>query len=226
MRREIVLDTETTGLDPKNGDRVVEIGCVELSNFVPTGKTFHSYVNPQRAMHPDATAISGLTEEFLKDFPLFEEVAADFLAFIGEAPLVIHNAPFDIKFLNAELKRLDLPLLAMERAVDTLPLARRLFPGAPASLDALCRRFNVDNSRRTLHGALLDCELLAEVYVHLMGGKQARLTLEQNPEQVRVGTTKTKDYPLRTFAPSQEERAAHEAFCLGIKNPLWEEIPH
>lgn len=222
MHRKIVLDTETTGLNPENGDRIIEIGCVEIYNFVPTGKTFHAYINPQRDVHPDATAITGLTYDFLKDFPLFEHIAADFLNFIGTSPLVIHNAAFDMKFLNAELARLGRPALSMSRTIDTLPMARRLFPGAPASLDALCRRFGVDNAKRTQHGALLDSTLLAEVYLHLMGGKQAGLALEVLSEREKIHIHSSKQYPVRVFAPLPEELRAHEVFCLQLKEPLWE----
>jgi DNA polymerase-3 subunit epsilon len=221
MHRKIVLDTETTGLDSKNGDRIVEIGCVEIYNFVPTGKTFHTYINPQREVHPEASAVTGLTYAFLKDFPLFGQIADDFLDFIAKDPLVIHNASFDIKFLNAELARLNRPPLEMDRVIDTLSLARRLFPGAPASLDALCKRFNVDNSRRTLHGSLMDCTLLAEVYLHLMGGKQADFSLENSSQRKIADTSLVKKYPHRIFAPSQEEITAHKAFCKSIKEPLW-----
>jgi DNA polymerase-3 subunit epsilon len=221
VHRKIVLDTETTGLDSKNGDRVVEIGCVEIYNFVPTGRTFHTYINPQREVHPEASAVTGLTYAFLKDFPLFEQIAEDFLDFIAEDQLVIHNASFDIRFLNAELARLDKPPLRTDRVIDTLSLARRLFPGAPASLDALCRRFNVDSSQRTLHGALLDCTLLAEVYLYLMGGKQAGLALESSNQQKVAGTAFVKKYPHRVFAPTQEEIVAHKAFCAGMKESLW-----
>jgi DNA polymerase-3 subunit epsilon len=221
IHRKIILDTETTGLDPTKGDRIVEIGCVEIYNFVPTGKTFHTYINPLCEVSPDATAITGLTYDFLKDFPLFEQIVAGFLDFIGTSSLVIHNAPFDMKFINAELKRLDLPELEMTRTIDTLPLARRLFPGAPASLDALCRRFGVDNSKRALHGALLDCTLLADVYLHLIGGRQAGLALEGPSEQKIVSAAPLKQYPVRVFAPSSKELRAHETFCQQLKEPLW-----
>ena len=167
--REIVLDTETTGFEPEAGDRIVEIGAIELFNHMPTGRKFHKYVNPQRAMPQEAFAVHGLGDEFLQDKPLFAEIAEELLEFIGDAMLVIHNAAFDMKFLNAELGWLRLPSLPWERAVDTLAIARQKFPGAPASLDALCRRFAIDNSSRTLHGALLDSEILAEVYLELIG---------------------------------------------------------
>jgi DNA polymerase-3 subunit epsilon len=170
--REIVLDTETTGFEPETGDRIVEIGAVELVGHLPTGNTFHVYVNPERAMPEAAFAVHGLGDDFLRDKPVFAAVARDFLDFVGDARLVIHNAGFDMKFLNHELGRLGHPAMPMDRATDTVMMARRKFPGAPASLDALCRRFGIDNSGRTLHGALLDSQLLAEVYLELIGGRQ------------------------------------------------------
>jgi DNA polymerase-3 subunit epsilon len=175
--REIVLDTETTGFDPEQGDRIVEIGAVELVNHMPTGRTYHQYVNPERAMPEDAFKVHGLGDEFLRDFPVFAAVGQAFLDFAGDARLVIHNAAFDMKFLNAELGWCRLPRLPDDRAIDTLAIARAKFPGAPASLDALCRRFGIDNSRRTRHGALLDSEILAEVYLELIGGRQPGLVL-------------------------------------------------
>ena len=177
--REIVLDTETTGFDPATGDRIVEIGAVELINHLPTGRTFHVYINPERAMPKEAFEVHGLGDDFLRDKPKFAEVARDFIDFIGEdARLVIHNAQFDMKFLNAELKTVGRPIMPYSRAVDTLEIARNKFPGAQNSLDALCRRFRIDNSNRTLHGALLDSELLAEVYLALQGGRQPGLVLD------------------------------------------------
>src|SRR6266702_3641694 len=176
--REIVLDTETTGLDPYQGDRLVEIGCVELYNKIPTSQSFHCYINPQREMAASAFEIHGLSAEFLKDKPLFAEVADEFLAFIGEAPLVAHNAAFDLGFLNAELERAAKPVIGSERMIDTLLLARRKHPAGPNRLDDLCLRYGIDNSRRTKHGALLDAEILAEVYIELIGARQAALGLE------------------------------------------------
>lgn len=175
--REIVLDTETTGLDPATGDRIVELGAVEIVNHMPTGRTFHAYINPQRDVPEEAVGVHGLTAAFLADKPVFAEVAPAFAAFLGDARVVIHNAAFDIRFLNAELGWCGLPSIPWARAVDTLELAKRRFPGANNTLDALCRRFGVDNSNRTRHGALLDSELLAEVYLELMGGRQPDLTL-------------------------------------------------
>jgi len=176
MKREIVLDTETTGLSPANGDRIVELGGVELVNHIPTGRTLHRYINPQRDMPEEAFRVHGLSEAFLADKPLFAEVADEFLAFIGDATLVIHNAPFDMGFLNAELERLKRPALA-NPVIDTVQLARQVHPGARVSLDALCKHYGIDNSRRTLHGALLDSEILAEVYLELIGGRQVALAL-------------------------------------------------
>ena len=170
--REIVLDTETTGLDPGTGDKIVEIGAVELWNHLPTGKTFHKYLNPERNMPEEAQAVHGLTEDFLKDKPLFSQIVDDFLRFIKDSKLIIHNASFDMKFINAELELAKKSKLSGDIAIDTLSIARKKFPGSPASLDALCRRFNIDNSARTLHGALLDSEILAEVYLELIGGRQ------------------------------------------------------
>ena len=176
MNREIVLDTETTGLSPAQGDRLVEIGCVELINHIPSGRNYHVYINPQRSMPEEAFRVHGLTEEFLKDKPLFGAVANDFRAFLGDAQLVIHNAPFDMGFLNAELSKVGQPPLA-NKVLDTVMLAREKHPGARVSLDALCKHYGIDNSRRTLHGALLDSEILAEVYLGLLGGKQVSLAL-------------------------------------------------
>jgi DNA polymerase-3 subunit epsilon len=180
--REIVLDTETTGLDPNQGHRLVEVGCVELLNRIPTGASFHKYVNPEREVPAEAFAIHGLSADFLRDKPRFAEIADEFLAFIGDAPLIIHNAGFDHGFLCAELKRVERALITRERLVDTLALARRKHSAGPYSLDALCTRYGIDNSRRTKHGALLDAEILAEVYIELIGGRQAQLGLAEKVE--------------------------------------------
>lgn len=216
--REIVLDTETTGFEPAEGHRIVEIGAVELLNHLPTGRTHHVYLDPERAMPPEAFAVHGLGDDFLRGKPKFAAAAADFLAFIGEdARLVIHNAAFDMKFLNAELSRAGLPLIDAARAIDTVAIARRRFPGSPASLDALCRRFGVDNSAREKHGALLDSEILAEVYLELIGGRQPDFGLTPAPvERMQSGTTDTAR-PLARPAPlaprlTSEEAAAHAAF--------------
>lgn len=229
MLREIVLDTETTGLDPFSGHRVVEIGCVELRGHIATGNHFHTYLNPERDMPREAENVHGLSAEFLKDKPLFKTVARAFLEFIGDDPLVIHNAGFDLKFLNWELDQLGLPQLAYERAIDTVLIARKMFPGSPANLDALCKRFNIDTSARTKHGALLDSELLAEVYLELKGGRQASLLTKPSPTQHATRSTHYEslafsghtDIPARQFPPSSEELAAHEAMLKKLKNPLW-----
>ena len=220
--REIVLDTETTGLDPAAGHRIVEVACLELVNRVPTGGQFQRYVNPERAMPEEAFKIHGLGGDFLARHPVFAQVAEAFLEFIGEAPLVIHNAEFDLRFINAELDRLERPPLEAGRAVDTMALARRRFPGAQVNLDALCRRFEIDNSARNLHGALLDCELLAKVYLELSGGRQPGLDLAQDrrsragaPDRARQRRTP------RPHAPSHEELEAHDALVAKLRNPVW-----
>ena len=218
--REIVLDTETTGFDPGAGHRVVEIGCVELRDHVPTGASYQTYVDPEREMPDEAFAVHGLGTEFLAEKPLFATIVADFLDFIGDAPLVIHNAEFDLKFLNAELARLDLPALPSERAIDTVAMARRKFPGAPASLDALCRRFNIDVSAREKHGALLDAELLAQVYLELTGGRQPGLVLAV--EAAAEGSTgERRDRPPRPHTPTPKELEAHDRFVDGLEAPIW-----
>jgi DNA polymerase-3 subunit epsilon len=220
--REIVMDTETTGLDPAQGHRIVEIGAIELLHRVPTGRHFHQYVNPERDMPEEAFRVHGLATAFLADFPVFAAVVDAFLAFIADSPLVIHNASFDIRFLNAELARVGRPLLPADRAVDTLPMAQRKFPGSPANLDALCRRFNVDGSARKLHGALLDSELLAEVYLHLTGGRQVDLGLGLGGRGRRVEAAGgDRKRPYRRFEVPAEELAAHEAFVAGLKDPVW-----
>lgn len=211
--REIVLDTETTGFDPEEGHRLIEIGCLELENFVPTGRTFHQYLNPERDVPLDAVAIHGLTSEFLSDKPVIAEIVDDFLAFIEDAPLVIHNAEFDLKFINAELKRLG--FRAIKNSItDTVLMARQKYPGQPANLDALCRRFKIDNTERTLHGALLDAQLLAEVYLELMGGRQQGFLLSVENGPVKGGAkegsaVQKKHYPPRTFSVNVSEEAAH-----------------
>ena len=226
--REIVLDTETTGLSPQDGHRLVELGCIELFNHMATGKFFHTYLDPERDMPDGAQKIHGLSAEFLSGKPKFADKADEFLDFIGEDPLVIHNANFDMGFINAELARIGRPALPMARAIDTLDIARRRFPGAQNNLDALCRRFNVDNSGRTKHGALLDSELLAEVYLELMGGRQPGLVLQAEIDAARANGTE----PVRSQArPRPEplpprltaaEREAHEAFVGDLRGEtLW-----
>lgn len=222
--REIVLDTETTGLDPLTGHRLVEIGCVELDRHLPTGATFHKFVNPERDMPEEAFRIHGLSADFLSDKPIFAEIVADFLEFIGDAPLIIHNAEFDMRFINAELKRLGFPALPMTRSVDTVTMARKRFPGAQVNLDALCRRFEVDNSKRTHHGALLDAELLADVYLHLMGGRQPGFALAVEGTKSGAGERIAIERVARLPRPHQaspEEQAAHDAFIAKLKNPIW-----
>lgn len=224
--REIILDTETTGLEPKEGHRIVEIGCVELVNSIPTGRTWHCYLNPERDMPEQAYAVHGLSSDFLSDKPLFTDKADEFLTFVDSAMLVIHNAKFDFGFLNAELERATRPVLTWDRIVDTLALARRRHPGAPASLDALCRRYGIDLSGRDLHGALLDCRLLAAVYVELVGGKQARLELAADHAQTadlpgaatRVGP---RPVPLRPRVTAAEQEA-HQAFVASLgADAIW-----
>ncbi len=221
--REIVLDTESTGLDPLKGHRIAEIGCVELFNHMPTGKTFHVYLNPERDMPSEAAMIHGLTDDFLADKPLFSQIVDDFLTFIGDTVLVIHNASFDMGFINAELTRCGFPRLPLDRAIDTVAMARKKFPGAPASLDALCKRFNIDLSTRKLHGALLDAQLLAEVYLELRGGRQTGLAIgvTENDVSEAVQAHAREHRIPRPHAPSDEERLAHEAFLTSLKEPLW-----
>jgi DNA polymerase III subunit epsilon len=226
--REIVLDTETTGLDPLRGDRLVEIGCVEIFNRMPTGQTFHRYFNPERPMPAEAFAVHGLSDTFLADKPFFAEVVDEFLAFIGDAPLVIHNASFDVSFINAELDRIQRGPILRERLVDTLLLARRKHPGVSNRLDDLCSRYSIDNSRRTKHGALLDAELLAEVYIDLIGARQSQFILAAETSAIRIGAG--GDMPRRQRAialvprVTEAEREAHRAFVatLGDK-PIWNE---
>jgi DNA polymerase III subunit epsilon len=221
--REIILDTETTGLDPATGDRIVEIGCVESLNHIPTGESFHRYINPERDMPEEAFRIHGLGTPFLSEQPVFAAIVDDFLDFIGDASLVIHNAKFDMKFINAELALLGRPQLDMARAIDTVALARRRYPGAQASLDALCRRFEIDLSAREKHGALLDAELLAEVYLELRGGRQPDLALAGTPEsraRDRVAVVRPMR-PARPHAPSEAELAAHGELVAELKDAIW-----
>ncbi|MEI6798487.1 MAG: DNA polymerase III subunit epsilon [Pseudomonadota bacterium] len=226
--REIVLDTETTGFEPSEGHRIVEIGAVELLNKMPTGRTYHQYINPERAMPKEAFEVHGLGDDFLRDKPVFKAIARDFIEFVGESTLVIHNAAFDMKFLNAELTALGHPGLPMSQSLDTVAMARRKFPGAPASLDALCRRFGIDNSAREKHGALLDCELLAEVYLELIGGRQPDFVLATAAAQTaahqrasQAGRAKPRPVPLAPRLTDQEH-AAHQAFVAKMGDAaLW-----
>lgn len=228
--REIVLDTETTGFDPNTGDRMVEIGAVELMNHMPTGNTYHQYINPERDMPQGAFDVHGLSAEFLRDFPVFRDIAKDFVDFIGDSKLVIHNAKFDVPFLNAELGWCGFAPIPMSQAIDTLNIARKKFPGAPASLDALCRRFGIDNSHRTLHGALLDSEILADVYLELIGGRQPGLVFAT--AQVNTAAKAEDDgwrpRPRPNPLPSRlskEEAAAHAAFVEGLGDgAIWKKF--
>ena len=232
--REIVLDTETTGLSPEEGHRIIEIGALELINHMPTGKKLHLYINPQRAIDEAAQAVHGLSSEFLADKPVFTDIMDEFLNFIGQDKMVIHNASFDMGFINAELVRAGQAKLPDDQAIDTLMMARRKFPGAQASLDALCRRFEIDNSHRDLHGALIDADLLAEVYIELIGGRQPDLGLSAQPAssddsssgkneaafEIRQGPIRE----AREFKASPEELAQHDEFLKTISDPIWHRI--
>lgn len=234
MTRHIILDTETTGLSPEQGHRIVEIGAIEMINFSPTGKQLHIYVNPEREMEAEAERIHGLSTAFLSDKPLFIDIAQQLIDFIGDDLLVIHNAPFDVGFLNAELSRCKIAPLSMDRVIDTLPLARQKFPGAQASLDALCRRFDIDNTHRDLHGALVDADLLASVFVELKGGRQPGLALETEQEEPHNKTEQdntlslsgflVEERPIRPARPSvlkHEEQEAHNKLLGTMKTPIW-----
>lgn len=223
--REIVLDTETTGFEPAEGDRIVEIGAIELINHVRTGREYHQYINPERTMPDGAFQVHGLGDDFLKDFPVFKQVGQAFMEFIGDSKLVIHNASFDMKFLNAELKWMGLPVMHMDRAIDTLAIARSKFPGSPASLDALSRRFGVDTSARVKHGALLDSEILAEVYLELIGGRQPAMSLVSRSAGKQTSTGTWTPCARPTALPSRvtkAEAAAHVAFVETLgDDPIW-----
>lgn len=225
--REICLDTETTGLDPESGHRIVEIGCVEMQGRIKTGEVFHVYLNPDRDMPPEAERVHGLSAEFLKDKPRFSEKADEFLRFIGDSPLVIHNAQFDMKFINAELRKVGKDEIPLSRSIDTVVMARKKFPGSPANLDALCKRFEIDFSARTKHGALLDAELLADVYLELMGGRQSKLSLKAEPNAAAdagIAHKRSEAIPAREFPVSADELAAHEAFIGKIKDAIWKKL--
>ncbi len=241
--REIVLDTETTGFEPHDGDRIVEIGAIELIGHVPTGRTYHQYINPMRSMPAGAFGVHGIGPDLLdppqapqpgqvllRDKPVFADIVQDFLDFVGDSRMVIHNATFDMKFLNAELGWLKRPLLPMDQSLDTLAIARRKFPGSPASLDALCRRFGIDNSSRTLHGALLDSEILAEVYLELIGGRQPDFGLSTTPVKSTVNDVSTDWRPSPRPSPlasklTQEEAAAHDAFVQKLGDgSIWKKL--
>lgn len=223
--REIVFDTETTGLDPQRGDRITELGCVEVEDFIPTGRTWHSYVNPERSVPEKVTEITGLTAEFLADKPLFSEIADDFLTFVGDANVVAHNAPFDRGFINMELERLGRPVIENDRWVDTVAIARKKYPGAHASLDALCKRFGISLETRDKHGAIIDALLLADVYLELNGGRERALDLTGDSD----ATTGPIQFPPRPERPTplgnrltQPEEEAHRLFVETLgENPLW-----
>ncbi|MFP4313080.1 MAG: DNA polymerase III subunit epsilon [Alphaproteobacteria bacterium] len=227
--REIVLDTETTGMDPDQGDRIIEIGCVELVNHVPTGKHLQLYINPERDIPAEATAVHGITNDFVKDKPVFSQVYEEFMAFVKDAKLVIHNAEFDMKFINWELKKVGHAPIGWNHVIDTLAIARKAFPGSPANLDALCRRFGIDNTERTYHGALLDSELLAEVYLELLGGRQHGLSLlsggSASDNTAQSGAQKERPYrEPRGFKIADEELAAHAELLEKISDPLWKKL--
>jgi len=223
--REVVFDTETTGFDPFNGDRVVEIGCVVVEDYIPTGDVYHVYINPERDMPTAAEQVHGLSEEFLKDHPTFGEIVADFRDFCGDMNLVAHNAEFDMKFINWEMENLGFATYPASRAVDTLAIARRKFPGANNTLDALCKRFSIDNSNRVKHGALLDAELLADVYLELMGGRQTGLSLVSDSNETQkpkiVSTNERVFREPRPHSASSEELERHQEFIKEIEKSLW-----
>lgn len=218
--REIVWDTETTGIMPGDGHRIVEIGAIELVNRTITGRSFHTYLDPQRPMPKDAERVHGLSTDFLTGQPIFEQVVDDFLAFVGDAPLVAHNAAFDMEFLNWELKRAGLPIVPQSRAIDTLEISRRIHPGAKHTLDALCNRYGIDLSGRTKHGALIDAELLARVYIELTGGRQIGFDLASTAAEEQTVHERVS-LAARAHSASPEELAAHTAFVAGLKDPLW-----
>ena len=232
--REIVLDTETTGLSPDEGHRIIEIGALELINHMPTGQKLHLYINPERPIDEAAEAVHGISSAFLADKPVFTDVIDEFMTFIGQDKMVIHNASFDMGFINAELKRAGHAALPNDRAIDTLMMARRKFPGAQASLDALCRRFEIDNSHRDLHGALIDADLLAEVYIELIGGRQPDLGLSiqsissnNAPTAQNEAAFEMRQGPMREariFKASSEELAQHDAFIKTISDPIWHRL--
>ena len=225
--REIVLDTETTGFDPSKGDRIVEIGAIELMNHVPTGRSYHQYINPERAMPQEAFEVHGLGDDFLRDKPVFRHCGQAFLDFLGDARIVIHNAEFDMRFLNAELGWIGQAILPMDRAICTVTMTRKKYPGAPASLDALCRRFGIDNAARTLHGALLDAEILADVYLELIGGRQPDLVLSvETGAATQVGEWRPRPRPQPLPGRlTEDERAAHAAFVATLgEASVWARI--
>ena len=220
--REVVLDTETTGLDPKSGHRIVEIGAVELLNHIPTGATYHCYINPEREIDQGAFEVHGLSSNFLENFAKFQDIVDEFNSFIKEDPLIIHNAPFDISFLNSELLAIGHKTIDQKRIIDTLPMARNKFPGAQVNLNALCRKYNIDNRHRDLHGALIDADLLANVYLELIGGKQPGLKLASNQEKPNSSELiAQKERIKRVFVVSAEELATHSKLLDDLANPIW-----
>ena len=233
--REIVLDTETTGISPRDGHRIIEIGALELMHHLPTGRSLHLYINPERDIDEGAVAVHGITLDFLADKPVFADVVEEFLDFISSDPLVIHNASFDMAFINAELMRVDRPVLRIDQSIDTLAIARKKFPGAQANLDALCRRFEIDNTHRTLHGALLDADLLARVYIELLGGLQPGLLLDADQdskskmsrgeafENLHFQIDANNIRPIRLHAPTEDELKAHAEFVACLKDPVWDQ---
>ena len=225
--RQIVLDTETTGIEISAGNRLIEIGCVELIGRVRTGVTYHTFINPQRDMPTEAFNIHGISGEFLKDKPVFSKIAREFLDFIGNSQLIIHNAGFDVNFLNHELGLLGMPQVKMGRVIDTLTMARKKFPGSPASLDALCKRFNISLESRDKHGALIDAELLSMVYIELMGGAQSSMMLDKQEQEVRAAENENvlqMAKEARNFPATETEIKAHKAMLEKIKNPKWESV--
>ena len=228
MTRQVVLDTETTGLDPLLGDRVLEVAAVEIVNLVPTGRVFHRLIDPERDIPPESTRVHGFTAEMLRGKPRFAEIAAELLEFLGDSPIVAHNAPFDFGFLNAEFARMGLPALDPARMIDSLEIAKKRFPGLPNNLDALCRRFGIDNSMRTSHNAVLDTQLLAQVYLELMGGRQPGLSLTTSILRPAAALAETAAPAARTprpIVPTGAELAAHRAFLAKLKDPLWLKPP-
>lgn len=228
MVREIVFDTETTGFEYAKGHRLIEIGAVELINHMPTGKTYHQYINPEREVPEDAVKVHGLTYDMLKDYPTFDKIADEWLEFVGDAKLIAHNASFDMNFVNYELKQIGKPEISFDRSIDTLEIARAMFPGARCTLDALCKRFEIDNSARTFHGALLDAELLADVYLELLGGKEPSLLLDAKKEKIKSDNIGEKFYKnnkireARVFEVEEDYEALHKEFLESkIKNSLW-----
>ena len=228
MVREIVFDTETTGFEYAKGHRLIEIGAVELINHMPTGKTYHQYINPEREVPEDAVKVHGLTYDMLKDYPTFDKIADEWLEFVGDAKLIAHNASFDMNFVNYELKQIGKPEISFDRSIDTLEIARAMFPGARCTLDALCKRFEIDNSARTFHGALLDAELLADVYLELLGGKEPSLLLDAKKEKIKsdnIGENFYKNNKIRearVFEVEEDYEALHKEFLESkIKNSLW-----